>query len=143
MVSFDGHQATSVESVPVPLFQDMQVLRGSLDDIEQALSEFENQEASTWLCIEVTTQGYLSDLHQRIQAMVEGKPVEVLQLRRVQQQQAVGMSNVYEKDLSELSPQEVFEKRLELLDSEADATKEALRQQFSAVVASLDEEQEA
>ena len=53
------------------------------------------------------------------------------------------MSNVYEKDLSELSPQEVFEKRLELLDSEADATKEALRQQFSAVVASLDEEQEA
>ena len=143
VVSFDGHQATSVESVPVPLFQDMQVLRGSLDDIEQALSEFENQEASTWLCIEVTTQGYLSDLHQRIQAMVEGKPVEVLQLRRVQQQQAVGMSNVYEKDLSELSPQEVFEKRLELLDSEADATKEALRQQFSAVVASLDEEQEA
>lgn len=143
VVEFDGHQAKSVEPVAVPRFQPMQVLQGSLDEIEQALKAFDGEDGSTWLCIEVTTQGYLSDLHQRIQTMVEDKPVEVLQLRRVHQQTAVGMSSEYEKDLSELSPQEVFEKRLALLESEDDVTRDALRAQFSVVVASLHEEQDA
>ena len=139
LVSFEGSTTPVIETLPVPVFQPMAVIRGDLDTIEQSLKAFTDPAATTWLCIEVTTQGYLSDLHQRIQAMTEDKPVEVLQLRRVHERAASSLTAEYEQDLSELSPEEVFERRLLLMDDATEAeVKAELRTQFREVVSGLD-----
>jgi exonuclease SbcD len=60
----------------------------------------------------VESQDYLSDLQQRIQDMTQELNVEVLQLRRSRNQRRQLLSQMQSETLAELSPHDVFEKRL-------------------------------
>lgn len=141
IVSFQGNRRTAILPVPVPRFQPMAVLRGNLAEIEVQLAAYKGAKNVTWLCIEVTSEGYMTDLHQRIQSMVSSLPVEVLQLRRIRSAQAQAMGRECEESLTELTPHEVFERRLQALDNSLDPTLNTrLRQRFAEVVASLDED---
>ena len=68
----------------------------------------------TWLCIHVDVQDYLSDLQQSIQTLTEGRNVEVLQLRRTRARASQSLNQVNNETLAELTPFDVFEKRLAL-----------------------------
>lgn len=141
IVTFQEGKRTAITPVPVPRFQPMSVLRGDLAEIETQLAGFKDSDGTTWLCIEVTTEGYLTDLHQRIQSRVDALPVEVLQLRRVKSAQAHAIGRDCSEALTELTPQEVFERKLQTLGDQLDPQlTSSLRQRFAAVVASLDEE---
>ena len=77
-----------------------------------------------WLCIEVETEDYLTDLQQRIQGLLEGKNAEILQLKRMRKRTVKSLSKKQNVQLSELSVNEVFEARLvlESLDEEPNET---------------------
>ncbi|AGP84629.1 exonuclease subunit SbcD [Alteromonas mediterranea U7] len=77
-----------------------------------------------WLCIEVETEDYLTDLQQRIQGLLEGKNAEILQLKRMRKRTLKSLSKKQNVQLSELSVNEVFEARLvlESLDEEPNET---------------------
>ena len=103
----------------VPRFQAMAVIRGDLQHIENTLNTSEDianatPDAPVWLCIEVETQDYLTDLQQRIQALLDDKPAEILQLKRVRKQASKALSQQRNVQLSELSVEDVFEARLAL-----------------------------
>lgn len=103
----------------VPRFQAMVVIRGDLQHIENTLNTSEDianatPDAPVWLCIEVETQDYLTDLQQRIQALLDDKPAEILQLKRVRKQASKALSQQRNVQLSELSVEDVFEARLAL-----------------------------
>jgi exonuclease SbcD len=107
----------------------MAVLRGNLEDIELALQQNEavksaSAEHPAWLCIEVETQDYLTDLQQRIQALIDDKPAEILQLKRMRKQRASAISAEENVNLSELSVREVFDARLSLEAFESDEDKQ-------------------
>ncbi|MFD2817668.1 exonuclease subunit SbcD [Paraglaciecola chathamensis] len=91
----------------------------------------------TWLCIHVDVQDYLSDLQQSIQTLTEGRNVEVLQLRRTRTRASQGLNQINNETLAELTPFEVFEKRLELENFEGQEAQQRLtqiRQTFSEIV---------
>ena len=97
----------------------MAVIRGDLQHIENTLNTREDiasatPDAQVWLCIEVETQDYLTDLQQRIQALLDDKPAEILQLKRVRKQASKALSQQRNVQLSELSVEDVFEARLAL-----------------------------
>ena len=133
LIEFKGQERVRIEPIPVPRFQPMAVLKGSLEEIElqlQGLKELQDQKdhddpKPVWLHIEVAVQDYLSDLQQRIQTMTENLCVEVLQLQRARGKNAQGLSQKAKETLAELSPQEVFEKRLglELFESEKETAR--------------------
>ena len=55
-------------------------------------------------------------MQQRIQALLEGKNAEILQLKRVRKSATKSLSETKNRQLSELSVKEVFEARLALED---------------------------
>jgi exonuclease SbcD len=120
MVEFSSGQ-TAITPVPVPRFQAMEVIKGDLASIELAINNSSaiadaTELSPVWLCIEVETQDYLTDLQQRIQALLEGKNAEILQLKRMRKSATKSLSETKNRQLSELSVKEVFEARLALED---------------------------
>lgn len=113
MVEFDSTKPT-ITQIAVPRFQPMASLKGDLPSIEQQLLQFEHSEQPTWLSIEVSEQDFLSDLQQRIADMVKDLNVEVLQLRRARTAAKQVIEQQRTETLSELKPQDVFQRRLDL-----------------------------
>ena len=117
LVEFTGAQRIGLKPINIPVFQPMQVIKGDLSTIEVALKAYKKNEETKadlacWLCLEVASQDYLSDLHQHIQDMTRGLNVEVLQLRRSRNDRRQLLSQIHTETLAELSPHDVFEKRL-------------------------------
>jgi exonuclease SbcD len=119
IVEFSAGELVGVTPMMVPRFQPMQVIKGDLQSIENEINELpdndigSSDELAIWLSIEVETQDYLNDLQQRIQALTKGKHVEVLQLRRARKQQKLRIEREDKEVLAELTPEEVFQRRLE------------------------------
>ncbi|MDI9228402.1 exonuclease subunit SbcD [Serratia bockelmannii] len=135
-----SHQLDAVTPLTIPLFQPMQMLKGSMAEIEQLLTQFtdSDSELPVWLDIEITTQEYLSDLQRRIEQLTEALPVEVLLVRRSREQRQRSLARMDNETLSELKVEEVFARRLvqeEQLDAEQ---AEQLTQLFRTTLAALE-----
>jgi exonuclease SbcD len=143
LVEFTGAQRTSLRPIEVPIFQPMQVIKGDLAAIETGLQSLKNTPSDLpyWLCLEVESQDYLSDLQQRIQTMTEGLNVEVLQLRRSRNERRQLLSQMQSETLAELTPHDVFEKRLAMESFETDEQQQTLqqvRERFSQILSEVE-----
>ena len=95
---------------------------------QKAVSEIDKAPGSkdlVWLCIEVETEDYLTDLQQRIQGLLEGKNAEILQLKRKRKRTVNSLTEKQNVQLSELSVNDVFEARLALESIEDNPTSES------------------
>ena len=143
LVEFTGAKRTRLTPINIPVFQPMQVLKGDLLAITAALQSFKHKDATElacWLCLEVDSQDYLSDLQQRIQDITQGVNVEVLQLRRSRNQRRQLLSQMQSETLAELTPQDVFEKRLAMEAFDTEDEQETLgqvRQRFSQILSEV------
>ena len=118
LVEFAGDQLSRVDALPVPLFQPMSMIKGSLPEIEQQLAQFTDADSNVWLDIEIVTADYLSDIQRRIQDLTAALPVEVVLLRRSREQRDKVIARQNNETLSELSVEEVFARRLAQEDNE-------------------------
>ena len=140
IVEFEGRKRTRITPVEVPMFRRMEVIRGDLSAIEAALTSYPpiSEEAEpVWLFIEVEVQDYLSDLQLRIQEMTEGLNVEVVRLKRKQGDRREALVQEQNETLSELTPFEVFDKRLEgeFFEGEEEQKRlKRLKQKFTQIV---------
>ncbi|MBY4677667.1 exonuclease subunit SbcD [Marinobacterium arenosum] len=65
-----------------------------------------------WLEVEVAEDDYLSDLQNRVEAIVADKPVELLRVRRQRKARVSSIQAEQQETLAELSVEEVFSRRL-------------------------------
>ena len=141
LITFESESTTpTISTLPVPRFQAMEVIKGDLKAIEAAISKSDaitlasqtddavsevdkplsatdnaiSSKDPVWLCIEVETEDYLTDLQQRIQGLLEGKNAEILQLKRKRKRTINSLTEKQNVQLSELSVNDVFEARLAL-----------------------------
>ena len=124
LVEFNNDQFIAATPKEVPRFQPMHLIKGDLDTIAVEIKILAAQydvSQPAWLDIEVSTQDYLNDLHQRIQTLVEDLPLEVLLLRREKKQRLHSIESQTQETLQELTPKQVFEKRLALQNWEEDS----------------------
>ena len=100
-----------------------------------------------WLCIEVETEDYLTDLQQRIQGLLEGKNAEILQLKRKRKRTVNSLTEKQNVQLSELSVNDVFEARLALESIKDNPTSESASSESapseSVQITLLDDDQSA
>nr|WP_283632241.1 exonuclease subunit SbcD [Alteromonas macleodii] len=123
-----------------------------LSEVNKPLSEFNKAISATdnaisskdpvWLCIEVETEDYLTDLQQRIQGLLEGKNAEILQLKRKRKRTVNSLTEKQNVQLSELSVNDVFEARLALESIEDNPTSESAPSE-SVQTTLLDDDQSA
>ena len=146
MVEFEGAARKAITPVDIPVFQPMSTITGSLAHLEQAIASLEvSGDRPTWLCLQVDSDDYLSDLQQRVQAMIDGVNVEVLQLRRVRNKQRQMLSQQQTETLAELTPTEVFEKRLEMEHFDTDdaiARAERIRGRFAQILSEVEHQED-
>ncbi|BDM64995.1 nuclease SbcCD subunit D [Shewanella sp. NFH-SH190041] len=145
IAEFDPHGLTQVTELAVPTFQPLVSLNGDLETIATQIDAIPLPDNGTvWLSVTVESQEYLSDLQSRVQALVEGRPFEVLQLKRLRQQSQM-MTATAQETLSELSVEDVFARRVALaqFDSPAEQLRlERMKQMYQAVVAQVQQQDE-
>ena len=145
LITFESESTTpTISTLPVPRFQAMEVIKGDLKAIEAAINKSDaitlasqtddavsatdnaiSPQDPVWLCIEVETEDYLTDLQQRIQGLLEGKNAEILQLKRKRKRTVNSLTEKQNVQLSELSVNDVFEARLALESIEDNTTSES------------------
>ena len=167
LITFESESTTpTISTLPVPRFQAMEVIKGDLkaieaainksdattlasqtddavSEVDKAVSEEDNAirpKDPVWLCIEVETEDYLTDLQQRIQGLLEGKNAEILQLKRKRKRMVNSLTEKQNVQLSELSVNDVFEARLALESIEDNTTSESAPTE-SAQATLLDDDQ--
>ena len=141
LVDLGAEGLTAVTPLAIPCFQPLVSVSGNLLELAAAISAAALQgsaEQSVWLEVTVAEDDYLSDLPARIDALTKDLPVEVLRVRRLRGTAAASLSGELSETLDELSPDDVFARRLkqENLTPEVQL---ALSQRFRSVVASLTE----
>lgn len=132
----------TISQLAVPIFQPLAEIKGDLSEIEAQLNQYIDmeEEQSVWLSIEVQAQDYLSDLQDRMRALTEGLNVEVLQLRRARERRNQALEHESAETLAELTPMDVFEKRIALEEFESDTEKKRLERmtvKFKQVIAEV------
>jgi exonuclease SbcD len=145
LVEFAEGVLHEVTPLTVPVSQPLAVIKGSLSEIEQQLMQWRDApaEPKVWLDIEIATEEYLHDMQRHIQQLTETLPVEVVLLRRSREQRERVIAQQHKETLSELTVEEVFERRLVQEDTTEERA-QRLRTLFAQTVASLhDVEEEA
>lgn len=142
-VNADGLQ--TVTALPVPVFQPMASITGKLAQMPELLKSASAQARSdlpVWLEVTVQEDDYLTDLTARVQAMAESLPVEILRIKRQRGTATAQLGSEARESLDELSPLDVFERRLaqERLELPLQA---ALTERYRQVLHSLSDEQGA
>jgi exonuclease SbcD len=125
LVDFDQNKLSKVTDLSVPCFQPLAMVKSSLEELSQNIETLTTELLSTdqlntnvvklWLDIELLNTGLLSDLQEKIMALVKDFPVEVLLVRREKQvrKSLLQQNQQDQSTLNELTLDEVFASRLE------------------------------
>lgn len=139
LVDLNDAGLQSVTPLPVPVFQTLAAVRGTLAELPAALQSIAAQastERPAWLEVTVVEDDYLADLAPRVQAMAEGLPLQVLRIKRQRGTTAPQLLAEASESLDELSPQDVFARRMALETLEP-PLQEALTARYRQVLDSL------
>jgi exonuclease SbcD len=139
LVDLDETGLVAVTALSVPRFQALVSVSGNLLSLASAIATAAaagTAEKPVWLEVTVAEDDYLSDLPERIGAMTQGLPVEVLRVRRQRAGSPATLAGELIATLDELSPDDVFARRL-AAENLAPELQQALSQRYREVVASL------
>ncbi|KQR79730.1 DNA exonuclease SbcCD subunit SbcD [Burkholderia sp. Leaf177] len=142
LVDVSSEGLKSVTAIHVPCFQQLLSVKGSLKELETAVSAAASKAIkgeTIWLEIVVSADDYLSDLQTRIQKMTENMPVEVLRVRRERASASGALQSQAKETLNELTPDDVFARRLQSETIDED-TRAQLLTMYREVVARIGEE---
>ncbi len=141
LVNLNSEGLAAVTPLAVPRFQALVSVSGNLAALGGAIAAAAAEGSAdkpVWLEVTVAEDDYLADLPARISAMAQGLPVEVLRVRRQRTSAAAALTGDAMETLDELSPEDVFTRRLEqeTLNPEVQA---AMRQRYGEVVKGITE----
>jgi exonuclease SbcD len=140
-LDFDGFK--EVTALLVPRFQALVAVSGNLSTLPAVIGAAAVEgckERPVWLEVTVAEDDYLTDLPERIEMMVKELPVEVLRIRRQRGNAAARLAAEASETLDELSPYEVFFRRLQQ-EELTENLQLALNERYRGIVASLQGEE--
>ncbi|WP_319783101.1 exonuclease subunit SbcD [Oceanisphaera sp. IT1-181] len=123
LVDLDENGLSAITPLAVPIFQPLARVKGNLVELatamqavaveHTALSQTDLcQTKNVWLEVTVAEDDYLTDLQPRVEQLAEGLALEILLVRRQRSAQQATLTADARITLSELSPLQVFERRL-------------------------------
>ncbi|GHA20103.1 exonuclease subunit SbcD [Oceanisphaera arctica] len=140
LVEVSGEGLQTVTPLPVPTFQTLARVGGNLEELAVAMKAVAaDHEVPVWLEVTVSEDDYLSDLQPRVEQLAEGLPLEILLVRRQRAQNGNGLTAEQGVTLSELTPVEVFERRLAPEPLEAER-QQALSELYRQLLVQMEEE---
>jgi exonuclease SbcD len=111
LVDFDGRKA-GVRTLPVPVFQKLERVTGTMEQILSRIREGKAIESSSWLEITYTGDDAVGDLRRQLDQAIAGTRMEILRIRNARvMERVLGQTRVTET-LDDLDEKEVFERCL-------------------------------
>ena len=111
-VEFDKNRPL-IEEIPVPRFQELLRITGSLDDILAKLTELKRAESRAWLEIEYTGKDIVPDLRSTIEEVLLDSGMEIRLLKNSRTAQKSLRSLYQNETLDDLDENDVFERCLD------------------------------
>ncbi|RUM68302.1 MAG: exonuclease sbcCD subunit D [Sulfurospirillum sp.] len=133
IVTFEG-RVPQVERVDIPLFRPLLSLRGKLHEVLEALENIGEKES--WIEVHVDDDNPY-EANRRIRQAAEEMGLQLLLVRLEQSVARLREHDVEAISLDELTPLEVFEKRLDADSSEDEQMREVLIRRFKEVVSEV------
>ncbi len=116
LLSLDSSEPTAacVELLEIPVFQTLERITGSWDDIARRLFELSASGSEAWLEIVYEGSEIMSDLRERIESALSGTRIEVLRVKNARIVDRV-LGHMHDEEcLEELKVDDVFERCLAL-----------------------------
>ncbi|ASQ90783.1 exonuclease sbcCD subunit D [Prosthecochloris sp. GSB1] len=133
------NQKSKITLLPIPCFQPLERIVGSLEDIQARLEELKRAESRAWLEIEYTGREVIGNLRDLLDESLAGTAMEVRRIRNRRLMERV-MSTIGEDEaLDDLDAQEVFTRCLDAFDVPQEE-REELKGTYDEVVRDLLEE---
>jgi exonuclease SbcD len=141
LVDFEQGGLKAIEEVEIPCFRTLVCIKGDLAAIEENINKLPDPAGgrTLWLEVEVAMDDYLTDLSNRIQLMIEDKPIELLRIRRKRKGVESILPAASKEKLEELKPHEVFLRRL-VAEEMDDSQKDQLMGLFKEILNRIEEE---
>ncbi|MFK5927678.1 MAG: exonuclease SbcCD subunit D C-terminal domain-containing protein [Desulfuromusa sp.] len=138
LVEFNG-TTPDIQEVPVPCFQQLVRIVGSLDDIHVKLEELKNGDSHAWLEIEYTGSDIIGNLKEIIDETLADSSMEIRRIKnRRLIDRVIGTINKNET-LDDLNENDVFERCLDAFEV-PDEERNELTISYNEIIMSLDEE---
>ena len=106
------HLSDAPRSIPIPVFQRMEKISGSLEVIRRRLDELKEEKCSVWVHAE-NTGPFESGLQQKLSAWCEKSAVRILSCRNLRENPALRLRRPEDgRKLRDLAPEQVFTRLL-------------------------------
>ncbi|MDD4097689.1 MAG: exonuclease SbcCD subunit D C-terminal domain-containing protein [Lentisphaeria bacterium] len=135
LVDFRGRQ-TTVEELPVPVFQALETIRGDWDTIATRIALLAQNKTSAWLDIQYDGADLIADLRSKLDEGVADTGLEILRVKNNRTAERVLKQDNPQETLDDLEPGEVFERCLALHQT-PDEQRPGLRQSYQEALAAI------
>jgi len=129
----------SITILPVPRFQDLERITGSLEEIRTRLEHLKSHHSNAWLEIEYTGEDLIGNLSEMLDETIAGSFMEILRIRNRNIMDRVIHSMHNEETLDDLNVNDVFDRCLHAFDV-PDEEKPELKDSYREIVRNLIEE---
>jgi len=130
IVTFEDNKLT-VEELEIPLYRKLLVLKGNLEMLKKELEKIEDK--STWIEIHLKDENPMF-AHQALREYAEALELIVLAIKIDRTQKKLQAKELKVTSLDELTPSDVFTRRLEVEELEDEHLKEELILNFKSVL---------
>ena len=113
IVEFDGKSLAGVKEIPVPVFQELKHIEGTLPEIADQLHKLGFRNESIWLDVSYTGSEPMADLQERIHDYAANfRQLEILAVHDENTASFTGDEQKNPVTLDEISPEKMFEQLL-------------------------------
>jgi DNA repair protein SbcD/Mre11 len=129
----------NIQELPVPCFQQLIRIVGSLDDIHAKLEELKKKESTAWLEIEYTGSNIIGNLRERLDEALADSAMEIRLIKNRRVMDRVISTLAEDETLDDLDAGDVFNRCLDAFDV-PDEDREELTVSYNEIIKSLHEE---
>jgi len=140
IIEFSDKTDLSVSEIEIPTFQHLTIISGDLESITEQINALkaENLEQSVWVEIKLKQAHYMSDLHTHLSQLVEGSRIDILKVSSPQINEANQWQDNDKKSLENVTPEQLFEHRLDIEDNISEDQKLQLKGLFAEVLSAVE-----
>lgn len=138
LVEFNG-TTPNIQELPVPCFQEMVRIVGSLDDIHAKLEEMKKEESAAWLEIEYTGSDIIGNLREMLEEVLANSAMEIRRIKNRRIMERVIHSITEDETLDDLDPNDVFVRCLDVFEV-PDEDRDELVNAYQEIITMLQEE---
>jgi exonuclease SbcD len=138
VAEWDHSRTPAIREIPIPCFQPLVRIVGSLDEIQEKVMQLRQEESTAWLEIEYAGSDMIGNLRELVEESLNGTTMEI---RRIKNRRIMDrISRIREDEtLDDLDVHDVFERCLEA-SGVPSADRLEMKQLYQEIVRSLHEE---